>query len=151
MSIRFSHTVKEIISLSREEVIRLGNDSIDTGHLLLALIREGNNSALRLLVNFNLDLPGLAKEIESAIDEKSGAGDKKRLGKRSSYPLTSQAENVIRDMVSEARSLKSPAVEPEHLLLAMLANRDSIAAKILGQFGVDYEKTILQLQPVSLP
>ena len=52
MDNNFSAQVKEIISFSREEALRLGNDFIGTEHLLLGLIREGDNTAVRILKSF---------------------------------------------------------------------------------------------------
>ena len=66
MDNNFSAQVKEIISYSREEALRLGNDFIGTEHLLLGLIREGDNTAIRILKSFNVDLYELRKEIEQA-------------------------------------------------------------------------------------
>jgi ATP-dependent Clp protease ATP-binding subunit ClpC len=54
-------------------------------------------------------------------------------------PLTRQAEKVIRVTVLEAKALKSPLVETEHLLLSILKNKENIATQILNQFDVDYD------------
>ena len=72
MDNNFSAQVKEIISFSREEALRLGNDFIGTEHLLLGLIREGDNTAVRILKSFNVDLYELRKEVELAIKDKTG-------------------------------------------------------------------------------
>ncbi len=135
MDNNFSAQVKEVISFSREEAIRLGNDFIGTEHLLLGLIRDGENLALKVLVNLQVDLSELRKEIELAIKDKSG----KSLVNMNSLPLTKQAEKVIRVTVLEAKSLKSPVVETEHLLLSILKNKDNIATQILNQFDIDYD------------
>lgn len=63
MDNNFSTQVKEIISFSREEALRLGNDFIGTEHLLLGLIREGENMAVKILKNLNVDLYELRKEV----------------------------------------------------------------------------------------
>ncbi|MFM2360651.1 MAG: hypothetical protein RLY16_2644, partial [Bacteroidota bacterium] len=49
MDNNFSAQVKEIISYSREEALRLGNDFIGTEHLVLGLIRDGENTAIKIL------------------------------------------------------------------------------------------------------
>ena len=72
MDNNFSAQVKEIISFSREEALRLGNDFIGTEHLLLGLIREGDNTAVRILKSFNVDLYELRKEVEMAVKDKTG-------------------------------------------------------------------------------
>jgi ATP-dependent Clp protease ATP-binding subunit ClpC len=135
MDNNFSAQVKEIISFSREEALRLGNDFIGTEHLLLGLIREGDNTAVRILKSFNIDLYELRKEIELAVKDKTG----KNIANINSLPLTKQAEKVIRVTVLEAKALKSATVETEHLMLSILKNKENIATQILNQFDVDYD------------
>ena len=135
MDNNFSTQVKEIISFSREEALRLGNDFIGTEHLLLGLIREGDNTAIRILKSFNVDLYELRKEIEFAVKDKTG----KNIANINSLPLTKQAEKVIRVTVLEAKALKSTTVETEHLMLSILKNKENIATQILNQYDVDYD------------
>ncbi|HEX5669277.1 MAG TPA: ATP-dependent Clp protease ATP-binding subunit [Chitinophagaceae bacterium] len=135
MDNNFSAQVKEIISFSREEALRLGNDFIGTEHLLLGLIREGENTAVKILKNLNVDLYELRKEVELAVKDKTG----KNIANINSLPLTRQAEKVIRVTVLEAKALKSPMVETEHLMLSILKNKENIATQILNQFDIDYD------------
>ena len=122
MSHKFSNQLKEIISFSRDEAERLGNDYIGTEHLLLALLREGDNTALRILKSFKVDIIEMQKEIE--LDVKS---DKSH---QNSIPLNVSAEQTIHGAVAEAKTLKSKKVEPEHLILSIL-NNSTTAPKIL--------------------
>jgi ATP-dependent Clp protease ATP-binding subunit ClpC len=145
MDNNFSLQVKDIISFSREEALRLGNDFIGTEHLLLGVIREANNLAIRILQRLNVDLFELRKEIELAIKDKTG----KNIPNINSLPLTKQAEKVIRVTVLEAKALKSPMVETEHLLLSILKNKENIATQILNQFDVDYDLFRNELGVVS--
>ena len=135
MDNNFSAQVKEIISYSREEALRLGNDFIGTEHLVLGLIREGENTAIKILKSLNVDLYELRKEIELAVKDKTG----KNIANINSLPLTKQAEKVIRITVLEAKANKSPMVESEHLMLSILKNKENIATQILNQFDVDYD------------
>ncbi len=135
MDNNFSTQVKEIISYSREEALRLGNDFIGAEHLMLGLIRDQENTAIKVLRQLNVNLTELRKEIELAVKDKSG----KNVANINSLPLTKQAEKVIRVTVLEAKALKSPMVETEHLLLSILKNKENIATQILNQFDVDYD------------
>jgi ATP-dependent Clp protease ATP-binding subunit ClpC len=135
MDNNFSTQVKEIISYSREEALRLGNDFIGTEHLVLGLIRDGENTAMKILKSLNVDLYELRKEIELAVKDKTG----KNIANINSLPLTKQAEKVIRITVLEAKTNKSPLVESEHLMLSILKNKENIATQILNQFDVDYD------------
>jgi len=131
----FSPQVREIISFSREEALRLGNDFIGTEHLLLGMIREGEGKAILILKSLNVNLFELRKEVELAVKDKAG----KNIANINSLPLTKQAEKVIRVTVLEAKALKSPTVETEHLMLSILKNKENVCTQILQQFDVDYE------------
>jgi ATP-dependent Clp protease ATP-binding subunit ClpC len=135
MDNNFSIQVKEIISYSREEALRLGNDFIGTEHLVLGLIRDGENTAVKILKNLNVDIYELRKEIELAVKDKTG----KNIANINSLPLTKQAEKVIRITVLEAKALKSINAESEHLMLSILKNKENIATQIINQFDVDYD------------
>ncbi len=135
MDNNFSAQVKEIISYSREEALRLGNDFIGTEHLVLGLIRDGENTAIKTLKSLNIDLFELRKEIEMAVKDKTG----KNIANINSLPLTKQAEKVIRITVLEAKAQKSALVESEHLMLSILKNKENVATQILNQFDVDYD------------
>lgn len=135
MDNNFSTQVKEIISYSREEALRLGNDFIGTEHLVLGLIRDGENTAVKILKTLNVDVYELRKEIELAVKDKTG----KNIANINSLPLTKQAEKVIRITVLEAKSVKSANVESEHLMLSILKNKENIATQIINQFDVDYD------------
>jgi len=102
---------------------------------LLGLIRDDDNLAIKVLKQLNVDILELRKEVELAVKDKTG----KNIANINSLPLTKQAEKVIRVTVLEAKALKSPLVETEHLLLSILKNKENIATQILNQFDVDYD------------
>lgn len=134
MDSNFSKNVKEIISYSREEAIRLGNDFIGVEHLMLGIIREGDSGAVQSLKKLDLNLFEIRKEIENLIKGKVNAAAKEL----QHFPLTKQAEKIIRVSVLESKALKSEFVESEHLLLSILRNTDNTTTKILAEHGVDY-------------
>jgi ATP-dependent Clp protease ATP-binding subunit ClpC len=114
MSYKFSSQMKEIISFSRDEAERLGNDYIGTEHLLLGLLREGDNTALRILKSFKVDIAEMQKEIEFSV--------KSDKSYQNAMPLNLSAEQIIHGAVTEAKTLKSKKVQPEHLILSILNN-----------------------------
>jgi ATP-dependent Clp protease ATP-binding subunit ClpC len=128
MSFKFSKQMKEIISYSRDEAERLGNDYIGTEHLLLGLIREGDNTAFRILKSFKVDIAEMQKEIELAVKS-----DKSH---QNSMPLNVSAEQTIHGAVAEAKTLKSKKVEPEHLILSIL-NNSTTAPTILDHIRLN--------------
>jgi ATP-dependent Clp protease ATP-binding subunit ClpC len=147
MDSQFSAKVKEIISFSREEALRLGNDFIGTEHLMLGMIRDGHGLAVRVLQNLKVDMFDLRNELERVIKNK---GQVKNPNNVNSLPLTKQAEKVIRITVLEAKSLKSNLAESEHLVLSILKNKENVACQILNQnFSVDYETFKNELELVT--
>ena len=72
MEAKFSPRVKDVITFSREEALRLGHDYIGTEHLLLGLIREGEGMAIKFLKSLNINLVELRKSVENAVKGNSG-------------------------------------------------------------------------------
>jgi ATP-dependent Clp protease ATP-binding subunit ClpC len=135
MDAKFSPKVKEVISFSREEALRLGHDYIGTEHLLLGLIREGEGLAIKVLRSLDVDIISLRKSLEDAIRDKAT----RQHFNSGSLPLTRQAEKVLKITVLEAKVLKADLIGTEHLLLSILKNKDNVATEILNQFDIDYE------------
>ena len=135
MEAKFSPKVKEVISYSREEALRLNHDYIGIEHLLLGLIREGEGLAIKALKSLDVDAVMLRKTIEDSIKDKAAKGN----FNPNNLPLTKQAEKVLKITVLEAKVLKSDVIGTEHLLLSILKNKDNLATQILAQYDIDYE------------
>jgi ATP-dependent Clp protease ATP-binding subunit ClpC len=134
MEAKFSPRVKDVISYSREEALRLGHDYIGTEHLLLGLIREGDGMAIKILKSLSVDTAKLRRAIEDAV--RGNSGTTVNLG---NIPLTKQAEKVLKITYLEAKIFKSDVIGTEHLLLSVLREEDNIASQILAQFSLNYE------------
>ena len=134
MEAKFSPQVKDVISFSREEALRLGHDYIGAEHLLLGLIREGDGMAIKILKSLSVDTLKLRRSIEEAVRGTSSVTV--NLG---NIPLTKQAEKVLKITYLEAKIFKSDLIGTEHLLLSILRDDDNIASQILLQYGINYE------------
>jgi ATP-dependent Clp protease ATP-binding subunit ClpC len=141
MEAKFSPRVKDVITYSREEALRLGHDYIGTEHLLLGLIREGEGMAIKFLKSMNINLVELRKSIESAVKGSSG-----NVNNLNNIPLTKQAEKALKITYLEAKTFKSEIIGTEHLLLSILKDEDNIATQILNQFGVNYDMVREELE-----
>ena len=133
---KFSPKVKKIISVSRDEALRLGQDYIGTEHLLLGLMKEPNNLAIKVLESLDVDQAELLQVIEENNSRRQSSNSSIHVG---NLPLNKQAEKVLKVTFLEAKALKSEEIAPEHLLLSILKHKDNPASKILQQFDVDYE------------
>ena len=135
MEAKFSPKVKEVISYSREEALRLGHDFIGCEHLLLGLIRDGDGLAIKVLKSLEIDVVMLRRVIEDSIKTKTSNHQLNI----NNLPLTKQAEKVLKITVLEAKVSKSEMIGTEHLLLSILKNKENIVTETLSRLGVDYD------------
>lgn len=135
MEAKFSPKVKEVISYSREEALRLSHDFIGIEHLVLGLIREGEGLAVKTMRGLDIDPVLLRKNIEDSIKGKVAKGT----FNPNNIPLTKQAEKVLKITVLEAKVLKSDVIGTEHLLLSILKNKDNIITKVFASYDIDYD------------
>jgi ATP-dependent Clp protease ATP-binding subunit ClpC len=149
MEAKFSNRVKEVISLSREEALRLGHDYIGTEHLLLGMIREGEGVAVSILKKLGVPLEELRNSIERAVKGTANHNVKNL----ANIPLTRQSEKVLKITYLEAKIFKSQLIGTEHLLLSILRDEDNIATQILNKFDTNYDsvKEMLEFQTDTGP
>ena len=133
MEAKFSPRVREVITFSREEALRLEHNYIGVEHLLLGIIKEGEGTAIRILEGLNCDVQKLRKLVEESI--KPAGGKAVRTG---NIPLVKQAEKILKITYLEAKIFKSPIIGTEHLLFSILKDNDNVATKSLNQFNIDY-------------
>lgn len=141
MDANFSSKAKNVIEHSREEALRLGNDYLGVEHILLGILREKDSLAVKILLEFHLDLDVLRKDIEKNIKKSST-----KPIDASSIPLVRQTEKVLKITFLESRLFRSKTVGTEHILLAILREKDNIATRILNKYGVIYENVKEELE-----
>ena len=134
MEAKFSQSVKDSLNYSREEAIRLGNDTIGVEHLFLGILREGESMAIKLLQAFSFDLSEIRRSIENTIRTSREININAK-----DMPVNKQAERVLKFTYIEAQSFKSDLIGTEHLLLAILKDDENIASRSLFNLGVNYD------------
>ncbi len=135
MEAKFSPEVKEVISNSREEALRLNHDTIGVEHLILGLLRDNDNVAVKILKSLEINPILLRRAIENSMKDKGS----KKIHDPKSLPLTKQAEKILKIMVLEAKVLKADSIGTDHLLLSVLKNEDNVVTQILSKYDVDYD------------
>ncbi len=145
MEAKFSQRVKDVISYSREEALRLGSDFIGVEHLLLGLIREGDGKAIQVLREFQLNLKMVRTEIEQTLSTNTAIKNQNL----ANIPLVKQAEKVLKLTYLEAKLHKSPMIGTEHLLLSILKNEDNVACSILNKYGIIYDNVKDELEDMK--
>jgi ATP-dependent Clp protease ATP-binding subunit ClpC len=141
MEAKFSPRVKDVITFSREEALRLGHDYIGVEHLMLGLIREGEGKAIKILKTLGLDTKELRKSMERNLNV--GTGKAVNMG---NIPLVRQAEKVLKITYLEAKLFKSNIIGTEHLLLSILKDEDNLATKSLQKNNIFYETVKEELE-----
>ncbi len=143
MESNFSQRVKDVITYSREEALRLGHDYIGIEHLLLGMIREGLGSGIQILNSLGADLNELRRRIESST--KVGNSSINHL---SNIPLVKQAERVLKITYLEAKLFNQSLIGTEHLLLSILKDVNNIATQSLEEQNVFYESVKEELESI---
>ena len=145
MNNQFSQGVSDIIIYSKEEANRLKNNYIGPEHLLLGMLRNGEGKAIEILSKLKANLANIKKQIENQL--KAEAND--LLYPDAEIPLSNEAAKILKMCILEARQMKSNVADTEHVLLAILRDKNNLAAAILETNDVDYSKVMdqLSLQP----
>jgi ATP-dependent Clp protease ATP-binding subunit ClpC len=141
MEAKFSPRVKDVITYSREEALRLGHDYIGIEHLMLGMIRDGDGVGMRLLKNLGVDAAELRRNIEQNLTP-----GLRKTNNLANIPLVKQAEKTLKLTYLEAKTFKSVQIGTEHLLLCILKEHDNIVTKTLLKYGVDYDAARAELE-----
>src|SRR6056300_1611645 len=138
MDDNFSSRVKDVISYSKEEALRLGHKQIGTEHLLLGMLRDGGGKAISILNSIEINLDELRKKIEllnPAIIDSSSIN----LNEKKNLHLTRQAERALKTTFLEAKLFQSTNINTAHLLLCILRNDNDPITKVLSKMDISYD------------
>lgn len=133
MERNFSKHAKTVLAYSREEAGRLQNTGILPEHLLLGIIRDGAGLAIEALTYRGLDLNTLRMAIERELTADTDYMTQNEITIRRS------TDRVLKMSMLESRMLKSDETDTEHILLAILRDKDTSASRILNMNNVTYE------------
>jgi ATP-dependent Clp protease ATP-binding subunit ClpC len=136
MDAKFSQRIKDVLTYSKEEAIRLGNKEIGPEHLFLGILREGEGVAINVLMSLRVNLYELRKDIEATL---APAGPVK-VTETDNIPLLKSSERVLKLVYLEAKSLKNTTIDTGHLLLAIIKDEDSIISRVLYEHNISYDK-----------
>ena len=139
--LEFSEALRRVLGQAREEAARLRHEHVGTEHLLFALLQniepeEGRAPALALVA---IDTLGVDRDhLRQVLEQTMRGGRMTAAQEQLSY--TSRARAVLEHAMAEARLLKHDTVRTEHLLLGLLREDRGVAAQILLDHGVTFDK-----------
>ena len=143
MDSKFSPRIKDVLSYSREEAIRLGNDYIGTEHLFLGIIRDGEGIAIDVMNKLQLDYMSMRKDLELQIRKETS------LQLEANIPLLKNTEKVLKLVFLEARAMNENIVNTGHLLLAILKEKQGLITSIFKLKNLGYEDIKTKIEELS--
>ena len=132
MIYKFTNRAKKSIEIADDISLELGHNYIGTEHMLYGLIKEGEGIASKVLTN-----KGITEEkVEKKIEEMLGKGKEIE----QSLGFTPRAKRILENAFLEARKIGYNFIGTEHLLLAILKEKDCIATRIITELNVEISK-----------
>lgn len=145
LSLPFSSKLKKIFAYSREEAVRLRNNSIQPEHLMLGIIRDGDNQAYNILHD-SLDIQHYKHILEDNVRNEDPT-----VTAPIEMAVSDDTSDILRLSMLEAKLLKSSQIETEHILLGFLKRRMTQATEYLSNNGVSYNKVFASLTKKTSP
>ncbi len=134
MDAKFSPRVRDILSLSHEEAKRLGSPYVGLEHLFLGLLKDGGSCAIKILERLNLNIEVFTMKLEASIKTSTPSQSTSP-----ALPLTKQAERTLKFTYIIAKEFRCEIVRSEHLMLAILHEKNNIISQNLEFEGVTYD------------
>jgi len=129
----FNEKAIKTVVLSQEEARRAGYNLVGSEHLLLGIIGEGSSVAAKLLENNGINTKQTRQVIEQLVGRGGGFSP-------TNIPFTPRVKKIFELAFEESRQLGDNFISPEHLLLAILKEVDTVAAKTLLNQGIELEQ-----------
>ena len=150
MQLQLSNELNDILTYAKEEAMRLGNYTVSTDHLVLGILRHGENITVETLAHLGVNTAELKAYLEDAVRAK----DPVPMDQENAISLSKGSENALKVMFLEARSLHVVKPDSIHLMLAILRAQDGNAVQYLEEHNITYSKvkeTLQQEEPDHLP
>jgi ATP-dependent Clp protease ATP-binding subunit ClpC len=133
MTVNYSEQLNDVLLYSSQEAERLGNNYVGPEHLLLGILRSGSGKAIDILNGLHISLSKIKQSIESQIRT-----DLEPTGQE--IPSLKSTEKIKKIMELETRSLAADTADTEHLLLAILKEKNNMAGEVLQAEHLTYEQ-----------
>ena len=130
----FTERGKRVFQLAHKEALRMGHEVIGTEHILLGLLYDNDGLITKILADYDLTPEVLVKEIEQF----AGVGTP-RYG-QIDLPMSPRAKCVMDLAMREARRMGVNYIGTEHIFLAVLAEGEGMAARLLASHGLELDE-----------
>jgi len=144
---RYTERARRVIFFARYEASQLGDSYIETQHLLLGLVREDAGLLLDFINQEQALSIGQEIEAEAAVRNQG----KPKLPTSVDLPLSNESKRVLAYSAEEAERLRDRHIGVEHMLLGLLREKNSFAAKILEKRGLELDAVRDRLKSPRVP
>lgn len=127
---RYTEKARRVIFFARYEASQFGAPSIDAEHVLLGLMREDKSLSNRFFLRAHLTLEVVRREVETRTVPRE------RPLQAVDLPLSPEAKRILVHAAEESERMNQRYIGTEHLLLALLREEQSLAARILFEHGL---------------
>ncbi len=141
---RCTEGAQRALALAQEAARDMGHNYVGSEHLLLGLLREEEGAAAKALSALGIT----EKAAQERADELVGRGD---YHFTDTFGYTPRTKKILELSLYEAKSLKTSYIGTEHILLAIMRERDSVAVRILEDLGCDLSLLQAMLTGTAVP
>ncbi len=127
---KFTEKAKRVLFLARYEASQQGNKVIGTEHIILGLLKEGEETSRELFTRANVSMDLLQAELERRYPPRE------KLSTSVEIPFSEETKQVLQYAEEEAERLMHPHIGTEHLLLGLLRVEDSVAGRMMAERGM---------------
>jgi ATP-dependent Clp protease ATP-binding subunit ClpC len=128
---KYNEKARRALFFARYEASKLGSRVIESEHILLGVLREGEEIIKEIFSRFNVKPEQIRREVE---------GDRPfvdRISSSAELPLSEESKKILAYAAHEAESMLHQYVGTEHLLIGILRVESSTAARILTARGLN--------------
>jgi ATP-dependent Clp protease ATP-binding subunit ClpC len=126
---RFTPEAREVVVLAQDEARELGHPQVGTEHLLLGLIAQGTGAAGRAFAKLGAS-PDAARDAVMALVRPG-----EETPSQEQIPFSPRAKGTLEASLRQAMGFKDTSIDTEHILLALLIERDGRTASVLASLG----------------
>ncbi|MBR3134089.1 MAG: ATP-dependent Clp protease ATP-binding subunit [Clostridia bacterium] len=134
MYYKFTTRAEKALEIAQDLAMELGHKYIGSEHILYGLIDEGTGIACRVVNNQDILSENVKEEIIDIVGEGTPIRNPEILG------FTPRSKRIIENAFMDAREMGSEHIGTEHILIGILKEGDSVAARILLDLGADPQK-----------
>ncbi len=131
---RYTERAKRVLDLAREEAMRLMSEQVNTGHLLLGILRIREGIAILALSNMGVDADALREALEEFLQQQA-----QPFFYTFNVQMDDDARKALHYAADEARRFGHEFIGTEHILLGILRVRRGVASQLLYAYGITYE------------